>query len=229
MNQITITPSLPVADGGVFSSLQAFENAQRMAKALSSSTLVPKDYQNNLGNSLIALEMSQRLKASPLLVMQNLYVVHGKPSWSSQFLIACCNQSGRFSALQYEFSGKEGADDLACRAYATELQSGEVVRGPWASIAMSKKEGWYSKNGSKWQTMPELMLTYRAASFFVRTKAPEIAMGMSTVEEAKDMGPAERVFENAPVSSLDDELMAPVSAPEQVSRPDVVAEVAEGE
>lgn len=218
MNEITTT-------NGVFSSAASFESAQRMAMALSKASLVPQTYQNNLPNSLIALEVAQRIGASPLLVMQHLYIVHGRPAWSSQFMIASCNQCGRFSALQYEFRGKEGSDEWSCRAYATEKANNQVVHGPWVSIAMAKAEGWYGKNGSKWKTMPELMLTYRAASFFVKTKAPEISMGMQTVEEAQDMGKAERVYDETPNTTLESELMAiPEPAPaeevETISAPD---------
>ena len=48
---------------------------------------------------------------------------------------------------------------------------------------MAIDEGWYSKNGSKWRTMPEQMLRYRAASFWCSTYSPELSMGMRTVEE----------------------------------------------
>ncbi|WP_206214339.1 PD-(D/E)XK nuclease family protein [Desulfovibrio sp. ZJ369] len=116
----------------------------------------------------------------------------GRPAWSAQFLIATLNQSGKFSALRYEFQGKEGQDDWGCRAVATELATKELLVGPLITISLAKKEGWYSKkdkNGketSKWQSMPELMLRYRAAAWFVRAYAPEIAMGLQTVEEVRD-------------------------------------------
>lgn len=169
-----------------FDSLQGFELAQRAAKALSASSLVPKEYQGNLPNCMIALEMAQRIGASPLMVMQHLYIVHGRPGWSAVFMIASFNQCGRFSAIRYEFVGTEGRDDWGCRAYATEKATGEKIVGPLITIALSKKEGWYAKNGSKWQSMPQLMLMYRSASWLVRTHAPEISMGLQTVEELGD-------------------------------------------
>lgn len=172
-----------------FSSTEAFETAQRMATALNASTMVPPQYQgrDNIGNALIALEVAQRSGASVFAVMQNLHVIHGRPSWSSKYLIATVNQSGRFSEpLSYEFKGKEGTDDWGCRA-RTVTKSGTEVTGPWITIAIAKKEGWYGKNGSKWQTMPELMLRYRAASMFCNTVCPELALGMQTVEEVADI------------------------------------------
>lgn len=165
---------------------QSFALAQRIATMLSNSTLVPKQYQGNMGNCVIALNMAARIGADPLMVMQNLYVVHGNPSWSAQFLIACFNKCGRFSSLRYEFGGKEGEDSWSCRAWAVEKESGERLDGTVVSIAMAKKEGWFGKTGSKWQTMPQQMLMYRAASWFVRAYAPEIAMGLHTAEELRD-------------------------------------------
>lgn len=124
--------------------------------------------------------------ANPLMVCQNLYIVHGRPAWSAQFLIATLNQCGRFTSIRYEFQGEEGKDEWGCRAVATELATGEKLAGPLITIGLAKKEGWYGKNGSKWQSMPELMLRYRAASWFVRAYAPEIAMGLKTAEEVQD-------------------------------------------
>lgn len=175
----------PVTVG--FTTLQGFELAQRAAKALSSSTLVPKEYQGNLPNCIVALNMAQRLNADPLMVMQNLVIVHGRPTWSAQFLIATANSCGRFSALRFEFKGKEGTDDWACRAWAIEKDTQERLDGTWISIGMAKREGWYQKNGSKWQTMPQQMLMYRAGAWWVRAYAPELSMGLTTAEEARDI------------------------------------------
>jgi hypothetical protein len=176
---------LPVVRAG-FSDLQGFELAQRAAKALAASTLVPQQFQGHLPNCLIALEMAQRIGASALLVMQNLYVVHGRPAWSAKFLIATFNQCGRFSSIRYEWSGERGKDSWGCRAWATEKATGEKIEGPTITIALAKAEGWVEKNGSKWKTIPELMLTYRAAAWFVNTYAPEISMGLNTADEMGD-------------------------------------------
>jgi hypothetical protein len=173
-----------------FASITAFENAQRMAIALSKSDLVPTQYSENVPNCLLALEMSQRLGMNPLMVMQNMYIVHNRPAWSSQFMIACINGSGHFSPLRYELSGKENTDTRTCVAWAYDLATGERLESPAVSIAMAKKEGWYERNGSKWKTLPELMLRYRTATFFGRTYCPELTMGMNTVEEVHDIGEA---------------------------------------
>lgn len=169
-----------------FSSVNSFEAAQRMATALSKSSLVPKEYQGNLSNCLIAIELSSRTGASVLMVMQNLYIVHGRPGWGAQFLIGTANTSGRFTPLRFEWQGTKGKDDWGCRAVAKDRRTGEELVGAWITWAMAKAEGWSDKSGSKWKTMPEQMFMYRAGTFWTRVYAPEIGLGMATREEIID-------------------------------------------
>lgn len=169
-----------------FNSSAGWELAQRIAKAWMAADLVPAHYRGNLPNTIVALEMANRMGASPLMVMQNLYIVHGNPGWSSKFLIACFNQSGKFSALRYEFDRDKSGKATGCRACAIEKSTGEKLVGATITLEMAAAEGWSTKAGSKWKTMPEQMLMYRAASFFVRTYAPEISMGLQTAEDLQD-------------------------------------------
>lgn len=167
-----------------------FEVAQRKAKALASSTIVPDTYRNNIGNCIIALEMAERMGTPPLMVMQNLYIVHGNPAWSSKYLVGCINASKRFTTLRYEFKGEEGTPQYGCRCYAYELsdkERKEPLYGDWITMDMANKEGWTKKSGSKWLTMPNQMLRYRAAAFWQRVYCPEISMGLLTAEEADDI------------------------------------------
>ena len=198
----TTSGSLMLAGG------PAFAHIQRVAKMFASSQLVPEAFQNNVPNCVIALEMAHRMGANPMAVAQNLYIVHGRPGWSSQFIIACVNQCGKFSPLRFELSGT--GDDRQCVAWAIEKETGDRLEGPPVSIKMAKDEGWHGKSGSKWKTMPELMLRYRAATFFGRLYAPDLLMGMQTAEEVVDL-PTER---NAtPTSKPQTNLAALLAAP----------------
>lgn len=175
-----------------FFNLEGFELMQRIANAFSKADMVPKQYQNNLPNCMIALDMAQRIGANPLQVMQNLYVVHGTPGWSAKFLIATINTCGRYSSLRYEWKGKEGESDYGCRAWAVELKTNQRLDGIWVTWEMVNAEGWASKNGSKWKTMPDQMFIYRAASFWQRAYAPDLGMGLQTAEEVQDVYDAGR-------------------------------------
>lgn len=169
-----------------FSSPENFDTAQRMAKALAASSLVPEAYKGNLANALIAMELASRIGASVFMVMQNLDVIHGNPSFRAKFLIATVNSSGRFTPLRYEWQDKPGSKNWGCRAVAKDRSTGDECLGPWVTWAMAEAEGWTKKNGSKWKTLPELMFMYRAAAFWTRVYCPELSLGMSTAEEVID-------------------------------------------
>ncbi len=194
MRQQQLAPreaSMPAVRAGFFD-LQAFELIQRVSKAFATSDLVPKQYHDNLANCMIAMDMAQRIGANPLMVMQNLYIVHGTPGWSSKFLIATINACGRYSSLRYEWKGEPGQKDYGCRAWAVERESRERLNGIWVTWEMVKAEGWDAKNGSKWKTMPDQMFVYRAAAFWQRAYAPELGMGLSTTEDLEDAFDAQR-------------------------------------
>jgi hypothetical protein len=176
---LTMLPAMPV-----FADKAVFEHSQRVAKMMTTSSLVPKEYQNNIPNIMIALEMANRIGASPLMVMQNLNIIQGRPSWSSQFIISALNSCKRFSPLRFKMDGE--GDEYGCTAWAKD-QSGEILEGPKVTWKMATAEGWTTKGGSKWKTMPELMFRYRAAAFFGRLYAPDVLMGMATADEAEDI------------------------------------------
>lgn len=179
--------------------VKLFELRQREAQMLITSTMIPKQYQGklNIGNVAIAIDMAERMNTSPFIIMQNLDVIHGKPSFSSKFQIAGVNATGRFSPIRFKFTGTKGEDSWGCIAYATDLASGLTLEGAEVTIAMAKKEGWYQKSGSKWQTLPELMLQYRSGGFFTRVYAPDVTMGMLTTEENQDLYSTDAPIGNA--------------------------------
>jgi hypothetical protein len=186
-------------ENGIYSSSDTFQLAYQMAKGLSESTLVPMQFQKNPANCLIALEQSNRLGISPMAVMQNLYIVQGRPSFSSSFIIALVNSSGKYDMeLQFDEEEKDGKP-YACTCWTT--LDGRKVNGIKITMDMADKEGWSKKNGSKWVTMPQVMLRYRAASFFARMNCPELSIGLYTKEELDDF-PADKKKSKASLNEI---------------------------
>lgn len=245
---------LPAVSIG-FGNLQSFELTQRVAKLFASSTLVPtayrqfvrawnkdiraEEWQENpaaLANCALALSIAERMSADPLMVMQNLHIIEGRPSWSSVWIIASINQCGRFEPLrydmtprgeprkiEYEFDAWEGRGegrrkvtkkgvatirDRSCIAWTVPkgtiippqantrqkaIDAGlTVFESTEISLQLAIDEGWLTRNGSKWQTMPDQMLVYRAAAFFGRVYAPELLLGMPSNDEVEDIFDARR-------------------------------------
>lgn len=217
-----------------FLTSEGFDQLLRVSNMLASSTMVPVAYRKwkevkqfgevtgfventaAIANCAVALNMAQRMNADPLMIMQNLHIIEGRPSWSSAFIIASINSCGRYSSLRFVLgepgevievpytvtewvarpgSTKKSPNEVTktikvrhqtCMAWAIEKETGERLESPVVSIQMALDEGWLTKKGSKWQTIPELMLRYRCASFFGRLYAPELLMGLQTSEEVHD-------------------------------------------
>lgn len=181
--ELSISPAAP---GGLtmWNDTKMMNLAYRTAGMLSKSGLVPDNYRNSPENCLIAIDLANRQGISPMLVMQNLYVVKGKPAWSGSFCAAAINGCGKFTPLEYIFTDENGG---GCTARATRLCNGSVCSSDTITMQMAKDEGWLQKSGSKWQTMPRQMMMYRAASFFARAHCPEVLLGIQTIEEVQDV------------------------------------------
>lgn len=229
-NQVATTNAASLSQPSIYSSEESFNRAYTMANELCKSSMVPKDYQNNVSNTMVALEMSYRTGASVLMIMQNMNVIHGKPSWASTFIIAMLNSCGRFTPLRFKYQDhgvkvvsyvestgygqnrQRTNKTLEIRNYSCVAQAmdsrGEVLEGPAVSVEMAVQEGWYTKSDSKWPTMTKLMLSYRAAAFFGRLYAPDILQGMHAEEEIFDVhGKAPQATNAAQaVSVLNDKL-----------------------
>lgn len=157
-----------------------------MATMLSKSTIVPVTYQNRPENCYIALDMASRMGISPMVVMQNLFVIQGKPSWSGSAIGSMIKSNPSFTDVELHYVGEEGKDNWGAFVTATKKSSGKTLKGGTVTIAIAKKEGWYQKSGSKWQTMPEIMLAYRAYAWFGRVYCPEVMMGLQATDEVED-------------------------------------------
>ena len=163
-----------------------FEATQRMAKLLVASEIIPQSYRGKIADCVIAIDMANRMGVSPIIIMQNSQIVQGNFSWKGTACKAMIDGCGKYKNSRYVEVGERGSDSWGYYLEATE-KKGDVVKGPVVDIAMAKAEGWYGKNGSKWRTMPELMLKYRAAAFFFRTECASLAMGFLTTEEQEDI------------------------------------------
>ena len=189
MNEVIIQPEKnEVATNAAFSRIANFKELYDIGKMFASSGLIPAVYQGKPMDCVIAVDIANRMGVSPMMVMQNLYVVKGMPSWSGQ---ACMSliRGADFKKVRPVYTGEKGKDSWGCYISAIDKTTGEEVKGAEVTIEMAKKEGWYGKTGSKWQTMPELMLAYRAAAFFARIHIPNALMGLRVEGEVEDIQP----------------------------------------
>lgn len=180
--------------------VQRFELEQRKAKAFSLSAFFPRHLmgqgpngaQISVANATIVYDIAYRMNLSPLEVAQSIFIIQGKPSFETKFLVARLNTSG---LLKGRLNTIVSQDGQSAYCEAIDAQTGAVLRGTTITMEMAKREGWLGKNGSKWQTMPTLMLKYRAQSFFINEFFPEVRLGLRTKEEVQDIVEVEEISE----------------------------------
>lgn len=192
INNMDIQKMPSALNESVFTSLASFKENYMIGKYFSQSNLVPQAYQGKPMDCAIAVDIANRMGVSPMFVMQNLWVVRGIPSWSGQACMGLIKGSGRYKNVKYNMTGNKGEDTWGCFVSAIEVATGDEIQGAEVTIGMAKKEGWYSKSGSKWQTMPEIMLRYRAATFFARLYCPNELMGFKVEGETEDIAKPEQ-------------------------------------
>ena len=184
---VAIAPAQTEAYASALTDRSVLNTLVKMSTMFARSQIVPEMYQNNADNCFVACELANRMGVSPMIVMQNLYIVKGKPTWSGQACISLINGTRLFSPLKFVFVGEKGTDSYGCYVQATRLSDNELCVGTVVDLAMAKAEGWSAKSGSKWITMPEQMMMYRAAAFFARIYCPNALMGLQTAEEVQDV------------------------------------------
>lgn len=208
MNELTETRQM-----SVYSDVELYNNALKMAESLAKSELIPDNYRNKPESCLIAIDVARQIGArSPIFVMQNLYVVKGKPSWSGQYCDAIVRAN--FNKVKAELSGT--GDERGCKVTAYD-DNGNFCEGTRITIKMAKQEGWFNKQGSKWQTMPDLMLQYRAFAFFARVHCPDKLLGIHDEFENLDITKIEQKADNPFDEVIDAEVVA-----EEVKEPETM-------
>lgn len=175
-----------------------FNHLWRVATGYSRSSMVPDIFRGKPDDCFVGLQLALRLEVDPFMLFQSMYVVHGKPGLEAKLAIALTNARGPFKdRIQWKFKGQ--GMDRECTAYAHDRVSGNICEAT-VTMKIAKAEGWIDKNGSKWKTIPDLMLQYRSASWLIRLNCPEVLMGMNTRDELEDIGEATYTTSSEPVA-----------------------------
>lgn len=179
--------------------VQTMREIYQIATIFSMSNLVPESYRgrkDSVGhaNCFVALSMGFELGIPPMMALQKIYVINGKPGIEAQLAIAMANQRAPIvGPIGYDEGGK--GDEQFCVAYAIDKRTRERVEYRM-TIQDAKDAGWYNKSQSKWQTIPKLMLRYRSAAYLIRTNYPDAIMGLQTREELEDLDTEESSVES---------------------------------
>lgn len=172
--------TLPTGKGQFSLAPQSLDEALRFAELLAKSSIVPKDYQGNPGNILVAVQWGAEIGLPPLQAMQNIAVINGRPSIWGDSMIALVRASGLLDAIKEDVSDTE--------AVCTVKRRGEEPVTRSFSKSDAERAGLLSKQGP-WQQYPKRMMQMRARAYALRDVFPDVLRGVYVAEEAQDIPP----------------------------------------
>lgn len=175
---------------------QTLDEAMQFADMMSRSSIVPKDYQGNPGNILVAVQWGAEIGLAPLQAMQSIAVINGRPSIWGDAMLALVRGS---CLLEYI---REEPTDAGCTCALKRRGDPHEVERIF-TVEDAKKAGLWGKQGP-WQQHPKRMMQMRARAFALRDTFPDVLRGVHIGEESQDlpterhMGAADEVKPDAP-------------------------------
>lgn len=191
--------------------------AMQLAEILSTSSIVPKDYQGNPGNVLVAVQWGAEIGLAPMQAMQNIAVINGRPSLWGDAMLALVRGSGKLEYINEEIT------DSYVTCTVKRINEPETSRT--FGLDDAKKAGLLSKG--PWTQYPKRMMQMRARAFALRDVFTDVLKGMASADEeqdkVKDMGKADEIVQDKPAKqSRADKAKAAVKAIEQQPEPEQI-------
>jgi hypothetical protein len=153
--------------------------ALEMATVLSKSSLIPKDFQGNPGNVLVAIQWGMELGLAPMQALQSIAVINGRPSLWGDAVIALCKSHPICEWVRETF------DEDGTAVCTTQRRGDPEPVERRFSMADATKAGLSSKTGP-WTQYPRRMLQMRARSWCLRDAYPDLLRGMAVADEEQD-------------------------------------------
>ncbi len=171
-----------------FMDFSNFENAWKTAEMISKARCIPKEFQGNPSDILVAIQFGHDLGMKPMTSLQNIMIVNNKPSIYGDAMLAVCMAFPDFIDCIETYDSEKQESSCTVKRKGREPLT-RIFNKKMAEAA--KLWGKVSSTGmpSPWVTSPERMLQFRSRSFALRDMFPDVLKGMPTVEEMRDVSP----------------------------------------
>jgi hypothetical protein len=185
--QIVDTPFFPAA------LVPKLTGPDAVALAKGDPAAVAKQRAGAIANGTGAVMAGAELGLSPMQALNNVIVIHGRPSLYAETMVALVQAAG------HEIWTEESTDTKAV-VCGRRVGSDKVERGEM-TFERARKAGWVAKN-TNYVSNPMAMLYARAASIACRRTAPEVLKGIAAFEDVLDVQqpPRPAVAVRAPVT-----------------------------
>lgn len=155
-------------------------NDLQWARAVAQAGIVPAAYANRPANLIVAAQLGRALGIHPMIAVNQIYVVDGKPSSSALLISALVRQAGH--KIRYEGNTKYATITII-RHDDPEFEfkvTWEIKKNPSGNPS-GEEAGLLQKDN--WKKYPAGMLASRALTQCARVACPEALLGLSYTSE----------------------------------------------
>lgn len=191
------------------------DEAYRLAKAVCMARMAPKGLDTPEA-CMIAIMHGLEIGLTPLMALQRIAVVNGRPTLWGDGAMALVRASGLCEYIRETMQG-EGDNRVAICEAKRKGEPAAIVRT--FRVSDARKAGLWGKAGP-WQQYPDRMLQMRARAFALRDGFADALGGMYLREEMDDTPPMRDVTPPPQPPRVEDPEPMPVAAePKRRGRP----------
>ena len=150
------------------------QHAMSIAQAFATAKMVPQHFKQSVGDCYIAVTMAHRFNMDVFLLMQELFIINGRPMLSGKLTAAICNHNlAEPLTPTYSGEGNNRKITIVGRVAGRDPQSIEVTV---AQVRTSNEQ---------WQKNPDQMLFYAGSRMWARRYTPDVILGILFDDEAE--------------------------------------------
>lgn len=162
---------------------QTMKGKYEMAGVLARSGLIPKGL-DTAEKVFVALQWGHELNLSPMVAVNNVAVINGKPTLSADIMSAVVKRSPEYGGIEWLKNSDTEAECKITRILGNGKTESIISR---FTIEDAKKAGLAGRD--VWQKYPRRMLKHRCLSYGLKDMFPDILAGLYTPEEMESTMP----------------------------------------
>ena len=175
----------------------SMHDLMEFAVQVSKSKMIPREYQGQPADCLIAMSMGMEIGLKPVQSLQSIAVINGRPSLWGTAARALVMASGQVQSL-FETAPDEVAKTQKARCEIVRKGYADAFVGEFSIDDARRAQLLGKDNYSKY---PREMLAWRAFHMAARKAFPDIYKGLAAAEEMDGSAPFENGrVEKAPVT-----------------------------
>jgi len=158
---------------------QSFNQAMQVAELLAQSQFVPQSFRGKTGDILAAIMYGAEVGLSPMVSLQSIAVINGRPALWGDSVMALLMSHPKFGGLHEEWTGEGVNLTAVCEIKRKGIDS--PFFGTF-SVADAKQAGLLGKSGT-WTTYPRDMLMWKARHRAIRQGFADMLKGLMMAED----------------------------------------------